>query len=261
MPLTDRAMTAGELRRRVSEINWFHRIELGDKIVTPGTDKSPQKLDALRLPSLVGKTVLDIGANDGFFSFAAERAGAARVVAVDSFCWTSDAPGGQTKAGFDLAHEVLDSNVEAIEADLYDLTPENVGSFDVVLMLGVLYHCREPLLAIERLASLTKELLVVESLVDLVWMRRPAAAFYPGADVVPGDESNWWGPNPAALSGMVRACGFAEVELVGQRTLPSKLGHAAYNAANIFHSRVARGRSPLRWAYLSTDRAIVHARR
>jgi tRNA (mo5U34)-methyltransferase len=254
-----------DLKRRVGQLTWFHQIDLGDGIVTPGRDKTARKLRAMQLPSLVGKTVLDVGANDGFFSFAAERAGAARVVAVDSYAWgkntaSPNAPLAQTKASFDLAHEVLGSRVETIEADLFDLTPEEVGNFDVVLMLGVLYHLRNPLLGLERLTALTKELLVVESLVDLVWAHRPLAAFYPAA-VIAEDETNWWAPNPAALRGMLLSCGFREVEHIGERRLLSKIGNTAYNAGNIVHSRVAAGRRALEWTWLSTDRAIMHARR
>ena len=252
-----------DLRRRVEEITWFHQIDLGGGIVTPGRDKSARKLKALRLPSLAGKTVLDIGANDGFFSFAAERAGAARVVAIDWYAWANksptNAPLASTKAAFDLAHEVLGSRVETLEADLNDLTPEEVGRFDVVLMLGVLYHLRNPLLGLERAARLAKELLVVESLVDLVWTHRPVAAFYPAA-AIPEPDTNWWAPNPAALRGMLLSCGFREVEIIGERGLLSKIGHTAYQVGNIVHSRITAGRLPLEWTWLSTDRAIMHAR-
>jgi len=97
--------------------------------------------------NLAGKTVLDVGAWDGFFSFESERRRAERVLATDSFCWSGE---GGTKAGFELARKVLNSKVEDVEMDVLDLSPENIGTFDIVLFLGVLYHMRRPLLALER---------------------------------------------------------------------------------------------------------------
>ena len=73
-------------RPDISCINWFHTIDLGNGVVTPGDDNSPVKLKRLAFPpDLSGKTFLDIGAWDGFFSFEAERRGAARVLATDSY--------------------------------------------------------------------------------------------------------------------------------------------------------------------------------
>ena len=95
-----------------------------------------------------GLSVLDIGAWDGFFSFECERRGASRVVAADYFSWHGS--GWGTKAGFTLARDVLGSKVEDVDIDVMDLTPERVGTFDLVLFLGVLYHLRHPLLALER---------------------------------------------------------------------------------------------------------------
>jgi len=255
---THEATTGAELRRRVDEISWFHRIDLGHGIVTPGSDDTPAKLEALRLPALAGKSVLDIGANNGFFSFAAERAGASRVMAVDAPAW-GDAPWG-SKDGFNLAHETLDSHVEDHHSDLYDLTVESVGVFDVVLLLGVLYHLEDPLLALKRVAALTNELLVVETLVDMTWTKRPAAAFYPTTELG-GDETNWWGPNPAAVLSLLKAAGFRDARMVGRRSVVSKLGHFLRNVGNVAHSRVAPGRIPLHWNYVQTDRAVFHAYR
>src|SRR5215831_10985883 len=77
------------LRKEVSALHWFHRIDLGNGIITPGQDIDGEtKIEFNKIPTdLRGKTVLDIGAWDGLFSFEAERRGAARVLATDSFCW------------------------------------------------------------------------------------------------------------------------------------------------------------------------------
>jgi tRNA (mo5U34)-methyltransferase len=186
-------------------IDWWHQIELPGNYVTPGLDESAAKLETLHLPDFTGKTVLDVGAFDGYFSFAAERLGASRVVALDSFAWRR--PGG--KDGFEYARKALSSKVEDVEMEVLDISPETVGEFDVVLFLGVLYHMRHPLLALERVASVTNERLVVETLADLSFLRFPAAAFYPW-DML-GDQTNWWGPNRAAVMGMLRSLGFDHV--------------------------------------------------
>jgi tRNA (mo5U34)-methyltransferase len=191
--------------RPPESIDWWHQIELPDGSVTPGRDRSAEKLAALHLPDLTGKTVLDVGAFDGYFSFAAERMGASRVVAADTFVWRR--PGG--KDGFEYARKALASGVEDLEVEVLDISPETVGEFDVVLFLGVLYHMRHPLLALERMASVTKELLVVETLVDVTFLRSPAAAFYPWKMF--GDGTNWWGPNRAAVVGMLHSVGFENV--------------------------------------------------
>lgn len=238
---------------------WFHRIDLGNGVVTPGIDDSPSKLRALELPSLAGKTVLDIGANDGFFSFAAERAGASRVLAVDAPAW-GDHDSLGSKRGFDFAREVLGSNVEDLRCDLHDLTPEEVGTFDVVFLLGVIYHLQDPINSLARVASLTRDLLVVETLIDMTWTRRPAAAFYPTAEINE-DGSNWWGPNAPAVIGMLRAAGFCDVRRIGEPSLSSKARQALYNLGNVAHSRLAVNRSPLPWGYTQTNRGIFHGRR
>lgn len=186
-------MDRDELARRVSEIPfWHHTLDLGQGVITPGWYAPREKLPKLHLPDLTGKTVLDIGAVEGFYSFWAERQGAARVLVTDPFCW------GESELdlfpGFCLAREVYASHVQDLHIDVLDLSPDRIGVFDVVLFLGILYHMRHPLLALERVFSVTGGPLVLETHVDLVHHRRPAMAFYPGSELG-NDPSNWCGPN------------------------------------------------------------------
>ncbi len=87
-------MDAAELQKAVAQVpRWWHSIDLGNGIVTPGI-KTPaihqQELASWRLMDLHGKTVLDVGAWDGYYAFEAERRGAKRVVAVDHYVWSVD---------------------------------------------------------------------------------------------------------------------------------------------------------------------------
>jgi tRNA (mo5U34)-methyltransferase len=222
-------MDTDALKREVARINWWHRIDLGNGVVTPGLSNPAARLKQFGIPEdLQGKTVLDIGAWDGFFSFEAERRRAKRVLATDSFCWGGD--GWGTKAGFELARKALNSKVEDMEIDVLDISPETVGVFDLVLFLGVLYHMRHPLLALERLLSVTADHLILETGVDMLRCRRAAMAFYPGAELN-DDPTNWWGPNPAAVEAMLRTVGFREVRRVPRCfSLPFRVSTALVGA-------------------------------
>ncbi len=202
------------LRAEVDQIKWWHPIDLGGGLITPGIDVTPARLAEIRMPEdLTGLTVLDIGAWDGFFSFEAERRGARRVLATDSFCW--DGGGWGTKKGFELARRVLGSKVEDKWIEVLSLSPDTVGVFDVVLFLGVLYHMKHPLLALERVASVTRGQLIMQTQVDMLAVNRPAIAFYPGKELG-GDPTNWCGPNPAALEAMLETVGFRKVEILSK---------------------------------------------
>ncbi len=242
------AVATADLRQRVGAVNWWHRIDLGQGIVTPGRDPTPQKLRRLKLPDVAGKTVLDVGAWDGYFSFEAERRGARRVLATDSYCWSGRGPA--TKAGFELARETLGSNVEDRDLDVLDISPQNVGVFDVVLFLGVLYHMRHPMLALEKVASVTGELLVLESVVDMLHVRRPCMAFYPGGELK-SDSSNWVGPNPAAVRAMLQSVGFRKVNVVYLDSVFRQAGRALRDKLKDRRSRLLRG--------LAQGRIVCHA--
>ena len=196
----------------------------------------------MRLPDLQGKTVLDIGAWEGFFSFEAERRGAARVVALDHFVWCLHTPkqhqyvercrqegiqpkpyeevpeiwdpvGLPGKSGFDIAHRVLDSRVESVVGDFMETDLDRLGTFDVVFFLGVLYHMRHPLLSLERLARLTGEVAIIETeAIEVPGFEDHGMCEFFESDELAGDFTNWWAPNATALAKLCRAAGFSRVE-------------------------------------------------
>jgi tRNA (mo5U34)-methyltransferase len=250
-------LDAVQLERAAARINWFHTMDLGQGVVTRGTHDTPAKLGQLNLPaSLAGETVLDIGAWDGFFSFEAERRGAKRVLATDSFSWGRG--GWGSKEGFQLAREALGSQVDDLDVDVLDLDPDVVGRFDLVLFLGVLYHMRHPLLALERVASVTRRRLILETHVERLAVRRPALAFYPNAELNE-DPSNWFGPNLAAVRSMLLDVGFERVELAFQTSGRYTLARMGYRAARGLVEGVRQGRRPR--LPVSQARAVFHAYR
>jgi tRNA (mo5U34)-methyltransferase len=222
------------LRQRVAARPWFHTIDLGDGIVTPGCDNSPAKIAYLGLPErLDGMSVLDIGAYDGFFSFECERRGAARVVAADHFCWTYG--GMATKEGFDLCKAALGSRVAEAFIPVEDISPERVGVFDLVLFLGVLYHAPDMVRYLRMVRSVCCGRVILETEVDAEDYPRPAAVFYPG-NSLNNDASNFWGPNTACVEAMLREVGFRKVERVCTFNMVRR-GNRPFHRA-VFHAFV-----------------------
>jgi tRNA (mo5U34)-methyltransferase len=195
------------ITERVSAIKWFHRIDLGNGIITQAERDTFAKIAALHIPqNLTGKTVLDVGAWDGAFAFECERRGARSVLATDHWAWQN---GGD--AGFELARDILQSRVERQTICVEDLSPETVGTFDLVLFLGVLYHAQDPMRYLRNIFSVCRELAIVETHIDAQDYPRPAAVYYPG-DTLAGDPTNFWGPNPACVVAMLKDVGFSRVE-------------------------------------------------
>lgn len=222
-PATVAPQEGDELLRAVGEIGWYHSIDLGNGVVTPG-HHTFDDLERMGVPDrLDGKTVLDIGAWDGFWSFEAERRGAKRVLATDSFVWAEDSRWG--RRGFDLARRALGSGVEDRFIDVMELSPEQVGTFDLVFFLGVLYHLRDPVNAIDRVASVTGDQLILETETALNWSRQPAALLFPN-DELANDDTNWWALNDSAIIGLLRRAGFHTVRRYSRTSLAGRVKRA-----------------------------------
>ena len=207
-------MTSKTFEEEMNAIKWWHPITIGD-YVTPGMNQETQgTFENLGLPeSLKGKTVLDIGAWDGYYSFGCERLGAERVVASDKYVWTNNEITGNwwnDDQGFNFAHKHLNSKVEKLLASVEDLDPSKHGRFDIVLMLGVIYHAKDPIGYLQKAFDMSNDLVIIESHVDLLDIPVPAARYYIDSELN-NDKTNYWGPNALAVRGMMKDIGFKNI--------------------------------------------------
>lgn len=196
-----------KLREEFGIKGFYHSIELPDGRVLEGIlkiDKLRERLAALPIPmDLRGKRVLDIGTWDGYFAFEMEKRGA-EVMAIDNV----------EQENFHVAHELMNSRVDYRVMDVYELSPERVGCFDYVLFLGVLYHLKHPLLGLERVCSVTREMAIVESFVtDETIGGQPTMEFYETDDLL-GEVDNWVGPNQKCMIAFCRTAGFVRPALL-----------------------------------------------
>ncbi|CAN5140954.1 hypothetical protein BH20ACT16_BH20ACT16_00650 [soil metagenome] len=246
------SMSDQEIQDRIAQVpHWYHQIEIRPGIVTPGINKSAATLARLGLPDRCdGLRVLDIGVRDGFFSFELERRGA-EVVAIDYM--------DPADTGFAVARELLESKVDYVVDNVYDVTPQQYGTFDIVLFLGVMYHLRDPLLALDRLwdvcndgAIIALETQILDSalllqdgtftalkkidkrLDDLCLMQ-----FHPG-DSLHGDHTNYWSPNAACTRGLMQAAGFAFEREVVLGTRGIFVGRRVFESTQVYHRRIEK---------------------
>ncbi len=203
-----------------SKVSWFHRIRLGNGYFTPGIKDLEQELHLFGFPAdLSGKTVLDIGCNDGGYALAAVERGAQRVVAIDVVA----TPGLR----FVRQRLPLGQRIEFANLDLLSDAFLELPLFDVTLFMGVLYHLKNPLAGLTRLRRVTGKVALIETLVDERVTDIPVMVFYEG-DEIDHNKTNWWGPNLVCLKAMVKVSGFARMEVTHYAIDPAtKLGRIA----------------------------------
>jgi len=194
----------------LAKTGWYHSMELPSGVVQGFLtgDILRRRWSEFPLPdNLAGARLLDIGTWDGWFAFEAERHGA-QVVAVDI----------AAQENFYQAHGELKSKVRYEVCEIYRLPELQIGTFDYTLFLGVLYHLRHPLLALQIVCALTKQLAIVDSFIvddqganatPIPWME-----FYEHTEL--GNQmDNWVGPTLPCLLALCRSAGFARVEYIG----------------------------------------------
>lgn len=218
------------IAEKVSKLSWYHTIELLPGLVTPGVFDHRPLVPYYGIPaSLQGKTVLDVATFDGFWAFEFERRGAS-VTALDvrrlSDCdfppqlrasLIRDGLDRETGRGFELAAQVLESDVRRLTTSVYDLDRVAHGTFDLVHAGDLLLHLERPVEALRRIRSVTREKAIIVDCFDpsLPGHSEPLVAYLGG-----WWAATWWAPSLDALGQMIVDAGFSHVHL-----------HQTYNLA------------------------------
>lgn len=218
------SLTSTNLADLVAALDWYHTLDLGNGIVTPGHYDHRPHLDKYRLPTdLTGKTALDIGAASGFFAFELERRGA-QVTATDLPDWfdhdfgpvyqpdqTRETGNRYLHQPIEVARDALGSRVKIQYINIYDIAPETVGMFDLVFCGSVLIHLTDPTKALWNIACVTRERAILATVIT------PHDADAPHAEFIGHHRGDaWWIPTRACLELMAASAGFAGIEWVGE---------------------------------------------
>jgi tRNA (mo5U34)-methyltransferase len=218
--MCDCKFSKAEVLAKVEKVPyWGQSIPLPYGIVTPG--KLMRNFNTWKRMNmqgdLSGKRVLDIACWDGFYAFECEKRGA-EVVAIDNLnrmkspdqvehAWMEN-------LGFETAREILDSKVQFYDLDVYDISSERIGSFDIVLCLGLLYHLKHPVLALERISEVTREQLIIETeYLTVPFTKRPLLE-YIERDSLNRDPTNFCRPNISWIQAVLRELGFKKIEII-----------------------------------------------
>jgi tRNA (mo5U34)-methyltransferase len=226
------------LRDRVAGIQWYHTIDLGDGIVTPGAFDHRPHLHHFLLPRrLDGLRVLDVATFDGFWAFEFERRGAAAVVAIDldRYGDVDLAPRVRSRlsheeldkplgSGFALAREVLGSKVQREALNVYELSPERLGTFDLVFCSDLLLHLKNPIKALENIRSVTRGRAVIVDTFHPV-LPQKTIKYIGGAET-----SVWWLFSLGALEQMISDAGFDTVALASRFQMQYEDGKPLWQA-------------------------------
>lgn len=221
-----------ELLEAVESLTWYHSIDLGQGVVTPGIYDHRKYLDHYGLPKdLTGKATLDVGAASGFFSFEMERRGA-EVTATDLPTWSAHDFGPLYQPDLDpeeadrylhdpflFAHKVLDSRVKRKLINVYDIGPETTGRFDMVFCGSVLIHLTDPNKALWCIRSVTRLAAIIATSIYPDEHREPMALF-----LGHNRGDGWWLPNRTALEAMIKSAGFAGWEWYSEFRLDHRNG-------------------------------------
>ena len=202
-------MSEMSLAEKVKSVFWYHSIDLGNGIVTPGHCGAPNNhiMSIYDTIDFRGKKVLDVGCWDGLWAIEAEKRGATTVHAIDKI---ENRTHNEVRS-IEIALEALDSKVHyRSDLSVYDVEALGVNDFDVVVFCGLFYHLKDPLLALARLRKVMKEggIIIVEG--ELLQDESASYARFYYRDWLCNDPSNWWVPTLPCLRDWVE-CSYFDI--------------------------------------------------
>jgi tRNA (mo5U34)-methyltransferase len=217
------APAADAKRVRDSVPLWFHTFALAPGIYTPGIARDHgYRLAVLGADRFAGRSVLDVGAFDGFYSFLAEARGARRVVAVDNeqyIGWVRARFGITLHggAGFRAIAELVESRVQYRRMDALGVN-ELGERFDVVLCFGLLHRVTDPVGLLRALADVLAPggEVVLETYGSDLTADTPAIEIHEPGTVYPRDDFVYWGFSAEGLQRLARIVGLDDVEIVDE---------------------------------------------
>lgn len=268
---------AAEIWERISKLGWYHTIDLGHGVATPGFIDNRPTVHRFGIPEdLTGMRCLDIGTYDGFWSFEFERRGASEVIGIDvdsplehdmprlvrqrlveqakredlhaSYNVHLSRVGLQIQGdGWRTAAEILGSKAQRVSLNVYDLSPERVGMFDVVLISQLLLRLRDPQTILENMFSVCRGIAIVAEPYNTTLEALPGSS----SEFVGGTDKGgiWWSHSIKSMEKLMSVAGFDPVEEVARFPVENRVGR--------FDKVILKGYVPAATASAADERELA----
>jgi len=253
--MKDNKTTELDINNQISKYEFYHSIQLTESISTNGVefvyDLTRMVLDSMKNIDFEDKRVIDIGCRDGLFSFEAEKLGASEVIGIDN---------NISKGAVEFLIPFFKSNVKMYEENLFNLTPELYGLFDIVMFPGTLYHLRYPFWALKTVRNILKPegVILLETAISYDQSKH-AMLYCPVKEESPYDPTSVSFFNEKGIIDTLNSLGF-NIESINHLNLNNKFNKNINLMTQIKNATKALLFSDRLYEPKNIDRIIIHCR-